>query len=115
VPGVQVGLVHRPVAVSRDGIRVRGDSAPEVADRGRVVVDSLDLPGAAWAQQQRRERAAEWIHEVGHVGAEPAPEDFGDPGFAAEPPREGCSQVVRAPSLGRLLLARHAAPLTLRA
>jgi hypothetical protein len=55
VSGVQVGLVDGPIAVGCYSVGIRRDRAPDIADSRRVVVHGLDLPGASWAQQQRRE------------------------------------------------------------
>ncbi|HMJ83370.1 MAG TPA: hypothetical protein VK504_09400 [Vicinamibacterales bacterium] len=50
VTGVEIGLVHGPVSVMRNGFRIDGDRTPEVCDEGIEIVDRFDAR-RRWAAQ----------------------------------------------------------------
>jgi hypothetical protein len=75
VPRVQVRLVHRPVGMQCDGLRIVLHRPPEVGDEGVDVVDRLDARHGR-TREENRQRSGERLDVIRHV-TEGVPDQLG--------------------------------------
>ena len=88
VTGVQIVFVHRPIRELGHLVGMGLERAPEVGEQSVLIVDRLGRWFVVGAGQEHGAAAEERLDVIGDL-AEAFPDQWGDPGLAAEV-REGC-------------------------
>jgi hypothetical protein len=89
MPGVEISLVHGPVSMIRDGLRVVLNGTPEAGHPTIKVIDGFDF----WfvrSPEQNSTGSEERLDVIPNV-AEVCPDNIRNLGFSTEP-RKGCPQ-----------------------